>query len=119
MGEFREALKSPAVVQQFMELGIAKYEADDLFACLDLDGNAQLSIAEFVEGCMRVHGPAQSKHLLQVQYDILRSREALRVDIEELAAYVRWVIRHLSHRYNWRGGGRRPASSSAQRLEEH
>lgn len=102
LDEFREALKLPAVVQQFMELGIAKYEADDLFACLDVDGNESISVAEFVEGVLRVHGPAQSKHLLQVQYDILRSKEALQQDLNELGWYVRWVIRHLSYRYDWR-----------------
>lgn len=105
LDEFREALETPAVVQQFMELGIAKYDADDLFACLDLDGDCRLSTAEFVEGCIRVHGPAQSKHLLQVQYDILRNWDELRMDLEELTRHVRWVIRHLAYRKKWWGAG--------------
>eukprot|EP00927_Polykrikos_kofoidii_P061812 TRINITY_DN5663_c0_g1_i2.p1 TRINITY_DN5663_c0_g1~~TRINITY_DN5663_c0_g1_i2.p1 ORF type:complete len:757 (+),score=126.69 TRINITY_DN5663_c0_g1_i2:26-2272(+) len=102
LSEFREALKNPVVVQQFMELGIAKYEADDLFACLDLNGNCQLSVVEFVEGCLRVHGPAHSKHLLQVQYDVLRNRESLRKDLNTLGWYVRWLIRHLSNKFGWK-----------------
>jgi len=97
--EFREALKRPHVTQQFLELGIARYEADDLFACLDVDGSHTLSIPEFVEGCLRVHGPAQSKHLLQTQYDVLRGKEQLEADLNEVGWYVRWVIRHLSYRY--------------------
>jgi hypothetical protein len=82
-----------------MELGIATYEAEELFACLDFDGNAQLSVVEFVEGCLRVHGPAQAKHLLQVEYDIIRSGDGIRNDLEELAWYVRWLIRHFCRRY--------------------
>lgn len=110
--EFREALKIPSVMQQFMELGIARYEADDLFACLDVDGNEQISVAEFVEGVLRVHGPAQSKHLLQVQYDILRSKTALQADLNELGWYVKWVIRHLSYRYDWHRGHDEQATKS-------
>eukprot|EP00929_Paragymnodinium_shiwhaense_P120483 TRINITY_DN92435_c0_g1_i1.p1 TRINITY_DN92435_c0_g1~~TRINITY_DN92435_c0_g1_i1.p1 ORF type:complete len:876 (+),score=204.24 TRINITY_DN92435_c0_g1_i1:39-2630(+) len=102
MEEFREALKNPTVVKQFMELGIAKYEAEELFACLDIDGSASLTVVEFVEGCLRVHGPALSKHLLQVQYDLMRHRESVRDALSELAWYVRWLIRHLSRRYHWR-----------------
>jgi len=102
--EFREATENPAVMQQLMNFGIAKFEASDLFACLDLDGDQTLSVVEFVEGCLRVHGVAQSKHLLQVQYDIVRNRESLRFDLEELDWYVRWVIRHLAFRFKWHRG---------------
>jgi hypothetical protein len=110
--EFREALQDQAVVQQFLELGIAKYEADDFFACLDLDGNEELSVTEFVEGCLRVHGSAQSKHLLQVQYDINRARDTFRIDLSEVHEYIRWIIRNLSGRYGpGRAAGAMPENS--------
>jgi voltage-gated sodium channel len=102
LAQFRQALKQPDILALFMELGIGKYEADDLFVCLDMDGGGTLSEAEFVEGCLRVHGPAQSKHLLQVQYDIFRSKEAMQSDLGQLSWYVRWIIKHLSNRYDWK-----------------
>eukprot|EP00747_Dinoflagellata_sp_TGD_P062558 gnl/TRDRNA2_/TRDRNA2_153068_c1_seq5.p1 gnl/TRDRNA2_/TRDRNA2_153068_c1~~gnl/TRDRNA2_/TRDRNA2_153068_c1_seq5.p1 ORF type:complete len:915 (+),score=202.27 gnl/TRDRNA2_/TRDRNA2_153068_c1_seq5:27-2747(+) len=111
LDEFREALQDPQVVARFMELGIPKYQADDLFACLDVDGSQSLSIAEFIDGCLRVQGVAQSKHLLQVQYDICRAREAMQADLNDLGWYVRWVIRHLSLLYHNDSRHRREARS--------
>lgn len=94
--EFRKALKDPRVVAVLLELGIARYEADELFECLDLDGNEELSVAEFVDGCLRAVGPAQSKHLLQVQYDLLRNFKSLRNKISDLHSAVRVVLKQLT-----------------------
>jgi len=115
--EFQQALTSPAVVQSLMELGIAKCEAGDLFACLDLDGDCKVSTTEFVAGCLRAHGPAQSNHLLQVQFDILRNCAGFKADLEELSWHVRWVVRHLARRQTGRGSGRRHEPSARPSLE--
>merc|ERR1739848_975071 len=64
-----------------MQLGIAKYEAAELFQCLDVDGKEQLSVEEFVDGCFRTQGVSKAKHMLQVHYDLHRSRKALHDDL--------------------------------------
>merc|ERR1719161_1091313 len=84
--EFYASLQDPQVLHQFMQLGIAKYEAADLFECLDVDGNQQLSVEEFVDGCFRMQGNAKAKHLLQVHYDLHRSRKVLREEVAQVQA---------------------------------
>lgn len=68
--EFQTALEDEAVVQQFQQLDIAQYEAVDLFDLLDIDHDNSITVAEFVEGCLRVRGDAKAKHLLSMQYDL-------------------------------------------------
>jgi len=93
--EFRVAMKEKRFEKQLLELGITGMDADELFQCLDLDGNEELSVAEFVDGCLRVVGPAQSKHLLQLQYDLLRNFKSLQSKVNELSSSIRIVLKSL------------------------
>lgn len=90
--EFYTALQNPLVLQQFMQLGIAKYEAADLFECLDVDGHRELSVEEFIDGCFRTQGTSKAKHLLQVHYDLHRSRKVLRDEIASVQEFIQAKI---------------------------
>eukprot|EP00931_Biecheleriopsis_adriatica_P061340 TRINITY_DN36888_c0_g1_i1.p1 TRINITY_DN36888_c0_g1~~TRINITY_DN36888_c0_g1_i1.p1 ORF type:complete len:582 (-),score=118.82 TRINITY_DN36888_c0_g1_i1:151-1896(-) len=46
-------------------LDISSDEARNLFLLLDRDKSGTLSVAEFVEGCLKLHGPARSMDLAQ------------------------------------------------------
>merc|ERR1719277_1599781 len=89
----------PIALKQFQELGIAKHDIDTLFSCLDIDANGELSVAEFVEGCLRMHGSATSKDLLRIQYDVHRTRKAL--DIKKLTKHMSfssWCLQQTAAR---------------------
>lgn len=88
IAEFRQALDNTDILQQFLNLGITKYDADDLFDCFDVDGNSELSLAEFVDGCMRMQGSAKAKHLLQVQYDVTRCRRSTKDSLDAFSEQV-------------------------------
>eukprot|EP00747_Dinoflagellata_sp_TGD_P201398 gnl/TRDRNA2_/TRDRNA2_74886_c0_seq1.p1 gnl/TRDRNA2_/TRDRNA2_74886_c0~~gnl/TRDRNA2_/TRDRNA2_74886_c0_seq1.p1 ORF type:complete len:404 (-),score=99.77 gnl/TRDRNA2_/TRDRNA2_74886_c0_seq1:95-1159(-) len=116
--EFREALKDPNVIQYLLELGIARYEADELFECLDMDGNKELSVAEFADGCLRATGPAKSKHMLQVQYDVLRSFKSLARDVAELHVSVRHAVKHMSRLEREKTGAGKARKVADQRASD-
>eukprot|EP00927_Polykrikos_kofoidii_P028328 TRINITY_DN24765_c0_g2_i1.p1 TRINITY_DN24765_c0_g2~~TRINITY_DN24765_c0_g2_i1.p1 ORF type:complete len:768 (-),score=131.31 TRINITY_DN24765_c0_g2_i1:152-2455(-) len=88
--EMKRAMDSTAdgAMKQFQELGIAKHDIETLFSCLDVDSNGELSVAEFIEGCLRMHGVASSKDLLRIQYDVHRTRKAL--NIRKLTRHMAW-----------------------------
>merc|ERR1719335_430128 len=70
VSELREALDDREVAGLFNEIGISKMDADELFDLFDTDGNSMISLAEFVDGCLRMTGPAKAKHMLSLQYDM-------------------------------------------------
>eukprot|EP00929_Paragymnodinium_shiwhaense_P023606 TRINITY_DN14748_c0_g1_i1.p1 TRINITY_DN14748_c0_g1~~TRINITY_DN14748_c0_g1_i1.p1 ORF type:complete len:1355 (-),score=290.79 TRINITY_DN14748_c0_g1_i1:59-4123(-) len=94
--EFKEVISNTEIASGLAELGIARYEAGELFECLDVDGDNTLTIAEFVEGLLRCSGNAQSKHLLQVQYDLLRSYNSTKSQINDLHEIIRSVLKTAS-----------------------
>lgn len=51
---------------------------------LDIDGNGEISIDEFIQGAMTVSYPPQSKHMLGMSYDVLK----LDRKFDELSARV-------------------------------
>lgn len=93
--EFEQAMQDEQVCAQFLQLGIAKYEADDLFECLDVDGNQELSVAEFIDGCMRMQGVAKSKHLLQVQYDLHKAHRAIHEEMQDATEMTEMMEEHI------------------------
>lgn len=75
--EFISALKDPQVMWRFANLELALDKCAELFASIDGDEpTRELSLQEFIDGCMKLKGPASSKDFLQVQAqaDILGQR---------------------------------------------
>ncbi|CAK9079320.1 unnamed protein product [Durusdinium trenchii] len=61
--EFDELLQSEAMTRYLDAIGIELDEADSLFAFLDRDDSGSLSIVEFIQGCLRLRGPAKALDL--------------------------------------------------------
>lgn len=59
-GEFISHLDSGVMDAYFDAIELSKHQASDLFDILDVDGNDQVSIEEFVAGCMRLRGSARA-----------------------------------------------------------
>lgn len=93
--QFNQAIQRPEMLNKFYKLGFAKYEVHNIFNYLEVGSLEPVLISELVEGCLRIHGPSQSKHLLRVQYDVLRNGKELRNQVIVLTRQVKWIIRRL------------------------
>lgn len=65
--EFNKGMALPHVRTQMRLLGLPVLEASQLFGAIDGDGSRSLTKKEFVNGCSKLKGPAQSRDLLSVQ----------------------------------------------------
>lgn len=98
--QFMKAIANPLLMKRFYELGFAKYEVEHLFSYMEVADKLMVPIPELVEGCLKIHGPAQSKHLLQVQYDVLRNGKEIRTQVMKLNKQVKWIIHRLERMDN-------------------
>jgi len=67
LAEFMEAVKNPEVQYRMRQLDLPLSDAAKLFGAIDEDGSRTLTFNEFIAGCMKLKGPAQSKELLAIQ----------------------------------------------------
>jgi len=116
--DFVKAIGKPNVTVHLRELGIDTFDARELFDCLDTDESGDLTVTEFVDGCLRAVGPALSKHLLQFQYDIIRSHKHKKLLLEETQMLVAKLLKVLSKVHGRRKHrkpikARRPSMDSA------
>lgn len=93
--QFERGLESKNVMDRFTTLGFMKYEVEHLFAYVQVHPKHPVQTLDLVEGCLRLSGPAQSKHLLWVQYDILRFGRHNKEEIKTLTKQVRWLANRL------------------------
>merc|ERR1711988_2069835 len=68
--EVREAIQNPEVANRLRLIDFPVEDPDEVFMLLDVDQTGELSIDEFISGCMRLKGPAKSKDLLAVQISV-------------------------------------------------
>eukprot|EP00928_Gymnodinium_smaydae_P002531 TRINITY_DN10910_c0_g5_i1.p1 TRINITY_DN10910_c0_g5~~TRINITY_DN10910_c0_g5_i1.p1 ORF type:complete len:239 (+),score=49.44 TRINITY_DN10910_c0_g5_i1:103-717(+) len=73
--EFTNKLESTGMCSYCEAIGISVEEAHELFMLLDKNEVQELSIAEFVEGCIRLRGPARALDLASLS---LATRELMR-----------------------------------------
>merc|ERR1712232_723773 len=115
--EFQEAMRLSEMPKQLLLCGIHRYEAEDLFSLLDVDHNGAVEVDEFIEGCMRQRGPALSKHLLSLQYDLHKIWSHLTDQIEMHDAKLVYLVEQLgateSNHYSSRSSGPSQAEQSA------
>ena len=58
--EFEDLFNEPRIRTFFQSLDLETSDAWTLFKLMDTSGNGDLDATEFVEGCMRLKGPARS-----------------------------------------------------------
>ncbi|CAJ1409835.1 unnamed protein product [Effrenium voratum] len=59
LAELKEALKAPKLRSFMSSLQISTEDAWTLFMTVDADGSGEISLDEFVAGCMQLQGPAK------------------------------------------------------------
>jgi len=65
--EFQDALADPEINQQLRLIDFPVDDPQEIFMLLDTESDGELATEEFLQGCMRMRGPAKSKDLLEVQ----------------------------------------------------
>ncbi|CAK8995133.1 unnamed protein product [Durusdinium trenchii] len=65
-------------MQAFLDsIEISATDAWTLFASLDIDGDKVISVEEFTEGCLKLHGPARSVDLYALRQQNVKMREQM------------------------------------------
>eukprot|EP00746_Dinoflagellata_sp_MGD_P135969 gnl/MRDRNA2_/MRDRNA2_69975_c0_seq1.p1 gnl/MRDRNA2_/MRDRNA2_69975_c0~~gnl/MRDRNA2_/MRDRNA2_69975_c0_seq1.p1 ORF type:complete len:838 (+),score=120.08 gnl/MRDRNA2_/MRDRNA2_69975_c0_seq1:173-2686(+) len=84
INEFATAIELPHIMAEFQSLGFTRKDAMELFHIFDVDGDATLSMEEFIDGALRWQGPAKAKHLLQLQFDQVRMKNEVTKNIDSI-----------------------------------
>ncbi|CAJ1334596.1 unnamed protein product, partial [Effrenium voratum] len=67
IGEFEKHFADESVMGFFESLEIGAMDAWTLFMSLDMDGDHTISVEEFTERCLKLHGPARSADLFALR----------------------------------------------------
>lgn len=87
--EIQECLFDPRVESYFQALGLEPHDAEQLFFHLDRDLSGEVSLDEFLQGCLRLKGEARSIEVYSVMHELktLTSRfDDLEVMLRKAAA---------------------------------
>merc|ERR1712113_16552 len=68
--EFEDHLDDPQMQAYFAHLNLDVVQGWDLFRLLDCDHSGLVSVDEFVNGCLRLRGPAKSFDLFNIHHDV-------------------------------------------------
>merc|ERR1712167_552507 len=82
--EFEAAIQKPDVMNRLKLIELPMSDAMELFYILDHDGSGELSVDEFIGGCMRLKGSAKSKDLLAVQISCQTLSKKMNLLVEKL-----------------------------------
>jgi len=106
LAEFMAAVKNPEIQFRMRQLDLPLSDAAKLFGAIDEDGSRTLTYKEFIAGCMKLKGPAQSKELLAIQAhaDALAARmdrmAASLADSERMMSALDEVTARMSKRFD-------------------
>jgi Ca2+-binding EF-hand superfamily protein len=82
--ELSANLDSEELVAYFNHLNLDVIQAWEIFQLLDVDNSGTLSLPEFVEGCLKLRGPAKKVDIAEVRLQI----EQLSLRLGEFMIYV-------------------------------
>lgn len=78
-------------LSSFMEsLGINTEDIWTLFMIIDADESGEITIDEFVSGCMQLHGPAKSLQLAKMSFENKVTRQEIKRLSKQVAAIVKY-----------------------------
>lgn len=105
--EVHEATQKPEIYNKLKMIDFPVNDPGQIFRLLDYDDSGELTIEEFITGCIRMKGSAKSKDLLvaQVALDSMRRQynlfeeelDTLRGKLARLDASARALIDHGEH----------------------
>ncbi|KAF4653630.1 hypothetical protein FOL47_010419 [Perkinsus chesapeaki] len=90
--EFVKVLRNEDVMQRLKFVEVSLRDAAELFGLIDISQSRRVTYTEFVEGCLRIAGPAKGKDLLRVQYTLDKKFERVR---QELAGNERSIVNRM------------------------
>mmetsp|Transcript_35405 Transcript_35405/g.81674 ORF Transcript_35405/g.81674 Transcript_35405/m.81674 type:complete len:157 (+) Transcript_35405:1409-1879(+) len=85
LSELQEAMKEEKMSSFMESMDISTKDIWTLFMLIDADESGEISIEEFVSGCMQLEGPAKSIQLARVRHENNLMRRDLGLVLEELA----------------------------------
>eukprot|EP00930_Biecheleria_cincta_P049867 TRINITY_DN3506_c0_g1_i1.p1 TRINITY_DN3506_c0_g1~~TRINITY_DN3506_c0_g1_i1.p1 ORF type:complete len:636 (-),score=134.91 TRINITY_DN3506_c0_g1_i1:51-1958(-) len=76
--EMRRMFEDETLSAYFRTLGFATTHAEQLFQLLDEDGDGQIATDEFLDGCLRMQGPARNMdvHMMMMESRMFRKKIA-------------------------------------------
>jgi len=101
--EVREVIAKPEIYQKLKTINFPVEEPERMFTLLDYADTGELTISEFVTGCIRVRGMAKSRDLLNAQVainELGKYLDIFDVEMEKLHGKLRVLdktVRSLVH----------------------
>merc|ERR1712228_910827 len=92
--EFVARLQTPMMDVYFKNLDIDKSDAQDLFHLIDINNSGAVDWEEFINGCLRLRGPAKAIDLAAFQHDFKR----LSKRINDHISFSDWVFKFIASR---------------------
>lgn len=96
LSTIQEFLEDARVESYFQALGLEPHDTERLFDHLDDDNSGEVSLDEFLQGCLRLRGQARSIDVYSVMHDV----RTLNGRVEELVEKLRGVARLASEHHS-------------------
>ncbi|CAL1156181.1 unnamed protein product [Cladocopium goreaui] len=91
--EFEVALQDKTLISVFDALEISVGDAWNLFRTLDSDGDSHVGPQEFIDGCLRLKGPARSIDVVCIKRDLNTLMQKLDTQVEEMTHIKKKITR--------------------------
>mmetsp|Transcript_47285 Transcript_47285/g.96300 ORF Transcript_47285/g.96300 Transcript_47285/m.96300 type:complete len:530 (+) Transcript_47285:31-1620(+) len=91
--EFEVALQDKTLISVFDALEISVEDAWNLFRTLDSDGDSHVGPQEFIDGCLRLKGPARSIDVVCIKRDLNTLMQKLDTQVEEMTHIKKKITR--------------------------
>jgi Ca2+-binding EF-hand superfamily protein len=89
--EFEYLAKDERVVMTLTSLDLDFSELQPLFSVLDPGHTGEVSINDFVWGCMKLKGPAKSIDMCTLIYEFRQNLKPFRTNLERIEVSVNWI----------------------------
>jgi len=86
--EMRSHMDEQAVQDYFKSIDLDVSELDTLFKILDMNGSGEVDFQEFLNGCLRLQGPAKSLDVLLIMQEMRSSFKQLANFMEDIQAVL-------------------------------
>merc|ERR1712228_1137726 len=83
LDEFESNMENPRIIGYLATLGLSTWDAKSLFKMVDIDDANNVTIDDFIQGCMRLKGTARSVDLCTLLFE---NRKQSR-DLKKLTRY--------------------------------
>jgi len=93
--EFQDSLNNPQMKETLQLIDIDIGQAEELFKLLDVDENGTVTYDDFIDGCVRLRGPAKSLDLMTIMYE---QRRLAKRYVGHLRAIETQLQKFFSHR---------------------